>query len=381
MLSVLLLSMAAYAECPPGVWCEDTGGTPPEPEPCPVGVVCIDDCPMQAIGSDDFVSVQWITNRYHDWQTNGPNFSTVLQPDGDPATKMFQPNSASGTTNVHELTCSLTTDGEINCYGLPDQYGQITGHPTGTGYTDLAVGNNSGTYNNRQAWAALTSTGAITVWGYTALFGFSTPPTATGFDDVAVGYGPVGCAVDSAVPGVSCWGADVKQLVSNAPTTGYYTAVALGAQVGGAVTTTGELVMWGDPAVISSFTSVWPGYTDVVDVSFNESGTGLGTVWHEDGTITVWQSSTAVGQAKAISNGPCVSNCPAVTADIFESDVSFRTMPWMNKGSMVTSICGVVANDPDGVYNCGDVICWGKFAESSGIPAIKATCGDITYCE
>lgn len=43
----------------------------------------------------------------------------------------------------------------------------------------------------------------------------------------------------------------------------------------------------------------------------------------------------------------------------------------------VVSICSVVANDSLFPIVYGGV----PFAETTGAPAIKATCGDITYCE
>lgn len=361
MMSVFLLISAALGqECPP--------------EPT-------DACALQALPSDDFYAVEWVDNA-GSWHANAW-WSTVQVSDDHPSVYRFDPTMAASTTNTHEQACAIDDVGAIRCYGNSNANSQISGRPTGAEpYASLAVGNVASSSATGQAWGAINSSGQVVTWGNVTANSFNTNrPSGSGYDAVAVGFGPVGCAADQSGTGVSCWGSDTQSIVSGAPSTGTYKALGIGRYVAGGVTTAGALTLWGS-STSSGFRSTWPGGTDVLEVFFNEVSDQVGVAYHTDHTITVWQNPS-VGQLRAIKNVPCLTgtNCPGTADKFHRTATTFRTAPRMVKADAPISICGVVESDPNGQYGCGDVICWGHYAENTGDPVVISECADPTYCD
>lgn len=376
MLSFLVLSTTAFAqECPTGCLPEAFCTLP------------TDSCALQAVPSDDQDAVSWIDNAFG-WHRNRPTWALDQVSDLDPTSYLLDPTQAASTSTSAEQACAIDhLSGAIHCYGNSNANGQISGRPTGSEpYTSLAVGNVAALNSTNQAWAALNGSGVVTLWGYGGTGTFvSGKPTASGFDGVAVGFGPVGCAVDSAVAGVSCWGSDTQLIVSNRPTTGNYKAVGIGRYNAGAVSTTGSLTLWGASATAYvNFRNTWTGATDVSEVFFTEVGEVIGLAYHTDGTITIWQNPNSTGgQLRVIKNVPCATgvNCPTGAARAYRTVVQFRSAPRLTKSDAPASICGVVRYDPNGTYACGDVICWGHYAENTDDPQLVQECADPTYCQ
>jgi MYXO-CTERM domain-containing protein len=85
---------------------------------------------------------------------------------------------------------ALRTDGSIAAWGF-DGYGEVTGAPTGTGFTAIAAGIDNG--------FALRSDGSIAAWGRNDFGQVTGIPTGTGFTAIA-GGGNNGYALRSSIP-------------------------------------------------------------------------------------------------------------------------------------------------------------------------------------
>lgn len=362
-LSSVALGQSCTEGCVPEALCQPT-----------------DSCALQAVPSDDFSGVQWIGND-HTWHANRW-WATDVVSDDHPSIYLLQPTSASVTSTNSEQTCAIDyMTGAIHCYGNANANGQITGRPTGSSYTSLAVGNMAAANSTGSVWAALDAPGNIVTWGNVGTGTFATAkPTTSGFDAVAVGFGPVGCAVDSTGAGVNCWGVDTNLIVTNRPTTGTYKAVGIGKTVAGAVSTSGSLTLWGSSSSLN-FRNTWSGATDVSEVFFTEVGDQVGVAYHTDGTITIWQNPS-VSRVPAIANVPCkpLVDCPGTATKVYRTAIQFRTAPRLTKADQPASICGVVKYDPDSNYSCGDVICWGHYGQTGGVPVLIQECADPTGC-
>lgn len=399
-------SNVAFATCASDTWiCEDDVLADPMPDPLPVYShtdVCNpppDYCPLQAVPSDDSMSVEWVTG-IGQWYAS-TQWSTVQLSDEHPSLVHLQPNMAGaawpGSGNENSCGLATATDvnhslGDIVCWGNLNSEGQITSRPTGgEPYSSISVGH-LGNGGSAGTYGALDSSGGIVIWGVGDNGAFDTGrPTATGFDALAIGYGQVGCAVDSSVAGVNCWGSNTQSIVSGAPSSGNYRAVGIGRYTAGAVSTTGSLSLWGATGTSATFRSNWPTISGagVKEVFFNESGAHAGVAWMEDTDpndgvdhnkrAVIWMYTDASNTA-LIQNAPCKPgvSCPATNAKWFETKVKFRTAPRMTKLDAPGSICGVVESDPDNIWQFGDVICWGHMGESTDAPLLKAVCNDPT---
>ncbi|MFN9269672.1 MAG: PEP-CTERM sorting domain-containing protein [Planctomycetaceae bacterium] len=114
-------------------------------------------------------------------------------------------------------TAQIAVAGSIVAWGN-DDYGQVSGTPTGTGFTAIASGGFHG--------YALRADGSIAAWGSDFFGEVSNTPTGTGFTAIAAG-GSFGYALraDGAIAG---WGNDGDGQVSSTPTGTGFTAIAGG---------------------------------------------------------------------------------------------------------------------------------------------------------
>lgn len=345
--------------------------------PCTYEELCLpaplDACAYQADASDDFQGVQWV-DRQGGWHATQHWASSPTYSDDHPSLYLFEPGLTGGAASgTNEAGCGVeASTGAIRCWGNMNGSGQISGRPTGgEPYSELTLGNND------TVFGALTGSGAVAVWGNVTANGFNSgKPSGTGYDTIAVGYGPVGCVADTAGSGVTCWGNNAQSIVSGAPSTGSYTDLAIGRYSAFAVKSDGTLASWGS-ATSSTLRSNCSGLTNVSEVYLQETGTQFIVAYHSDGTLTVCQDS-AQSQIRAIRNGPCVNgtNCPGTADKSWTFEPEFRTSPRPSRQDQPGDVCGVIRSDPNSQYECGDVICWGHYAETTGDPMLVNECDD-----
>ena len=112
--------------------------------------------------------------------------------------------------------CSLDSVGEISCQGVDDS-GQVSGHPTSSGFTAISVGGGHS--------CAIDGDGNVECWGSDDSGQVSGHPTSGGFVAVSVGA-KHSCAIDSS-RNVQCWGSD-EYGQSSAPTHGAFVSIGSG---------------------------------------------------------------------------------------------------------------------------------------------------------
>lgn len=363
-----LLSVSAWGqECPAGCTYEDL--CLPEP---------LDSCAWQAVPSDDFQAVEWIDHQGA-WHGN-THWATSPHLSGDhPSTYVWDVSEymrGGAGSGTNEASCAIdVSSGAINCWGNYNGSSQITGRPTGgEPYSSLTEAQSD------TVWAALSNSGSVVTWGNVTTNSFdANKPSGSGYDTIAVGYGPVGCVADTGGSGVTCWGNNAQSIVSGAPTTGSFTHLAIGRYNAVGVKTDGTLVMWGGSGLAASVAlrTNCSGLTGVSKVWLQESGTEFMVAYNTDQTVTVCQETTSA-QIRAIKNGPCINgtNCPGTADKVWTFEPTFRTSPLPSRQDAPGDICGVIKSDPNGQYSCGDVICWGHYAETTGDPALKNECVD-----
>lgn len=384
MLSFLLITQAFAVE-----ECESDPGYP-FPQIC-CDPLPVDACAKQAVVSD-MNDVFWISG-YGVWQDWGGWDVTPTKSDDDPWNGLFRA-TASGASydglSNSDVTCAVTkSTGAIWCWGNVNGNTQITGRPTGgEPYSSLDTGNWGGSAGSTGIWVALDEDGVVKKWGKPNTTFDNNIPTASGFESVSIGYGPTGCAVDSAVAGVTCWGDNTHLITSTAPTTGNYAWVALSRFNALAVTTTGGVTMWGNTALqqYADFrtevaNAVAAVASPVVEAHLHESGK-YAVLWHADRTLTIVEEGS--GQDEIIEYAPCGSgSCPTGGVDNYHTNVQFRTAPRINENKAHPIVCGVVASDPGGLYTCGEVICWGESLHDTTAPQSihECTTDEQAFCD
>lgn len=169
--------------------------------------------------------------------------------------------------------CGLTEDHRIQCFGLDDVNGQIP-----EGVTFSAVSGGIGAFcaireDNRR----------LECWGFDGPeFGTLQPPEGE-FRDVWLSDGVFACA-ERVEGGLVCWG-DRKDeqgeeiALQTAPTVGEFRDLAFGYAAICGLTTTGQVVCWGDPDELP------PGPTDGGDYVSLTRGSGSSCALRADDTI------------------------------------------------------------------------------------------------
>ncbi len=202
------------------------------------------------------------------------------------------------------------TPGSVVAWGY-DRYGQVSGAPTGTGFTAVAAG--------ALHSVAVRADGSLASWGWDSQGQVSATPTETGFTAVDAGiYHSVALRTDGSL--VS-WGWDHAGQISGTPTGTGFTAVAAGSEHNVALRADGSLVSWGnnrDGKV--SGTPAGTGFTAVA------AGSAGSVAVRADGSLVSW-GSNSWGQ---VSGTPAGTGFTAVAAGNSHS-VALRV-----DGSLVT---------------------------------------------
>lgn len=191
----------------------------------------------------------------------GENESWQLTP--VPTPPAGQSFTAVAAGNFHSV--ALTTDGHITSWAN-DEFGQVTGSPTGGGFKAIAANSfhslaltpdghitRWGTWMQDAAPAdggftaiaagerhsvALTADGQLRTWGATVA-----PPIGSGYTAIAAGTGySLALTADGHI---TAWADASYGDASGAPTDGGYTAIAAGKKHSLALTANGEIVQWG----------------------------------------------------------------------------------------------------------------------------------------
>lgn len=408
------------------LYCEDTECAAYYDAIChPVPVAAPDVCPLQAFPAEDTPDSSWVTGDGH-WHRDG---AWAFLPARDPFNEVFSvaPTSlTAGSTydprrpglgdrvdvSDEENECAIIKpDGKIFCWGnsqMQPAQKLLTPLTGGEPYSHIDAGYWANSIV-QAIYGALDATGHVVLWGGTNTGGVTgtivtTMPTGGGWDTFALGNSAACVADEQATSGITCWGSDTNLLLSGAPTTGTYQSIAIGRFTALAITKGsvpgdgGSMTLWGaGSAQQVDFRSRAPGTSDILSAELTESGPQVGLAWHDDHTLTVWQQFDGPGMMDMLENVPCTNtdedpragdadttNCPAGADRSWHGRVKFRTMPRMSHTS-TGSICGVVQEDPDNVYNCGDMICWGHIGSSSGVPQVITTCPESiesqAYCK
>jgi hypothetical protein len=183
---------------------------------------------------------------------------------------------------------ALRTDGSLVSWG-GDHDGQVSGTPTGTGFTAVAAG----TLHN----LALRADGSLVSWGDNSYDKVSGTPAGTGFTAVAAGAGH-GMALRADGSLVS-WGSEMSGQVGGTPAGTGFTAVAVGNGHSVALRGDGSLVTWGeDSRGQISGTPTGTGFTAVA------AGTGfLSVALRADGSLVSWGGDDSLGQISGTPTG------------------------------------------------------------------------------
>lgn len=232
--------------------------------------------------------------------------------------------------------------------------------------------------------AVLDATGHAEVWFNTS-GSFGTPPAAANFDVLAVGR-EVGCAADSdTATGVTCWGSNADNLVSNPakPGSGYQIVdVAVARYVAVAVDVYGNTYCWRTSrssmaALANEFCANRP-MNGIATVDLSETGELFGVAHHLDGTATIWQPNDDGNTNDPLTGAP--------GWDAYGRNGLFQFKPKGPDGEIVFRSIGVNIYHADGVvgviedpmdlvegynvYEPGDVLSW----DSDTGPQIIETC-------
>ncbi len=175
--------------------------------------------------------------------------------------------------------CAVNSgDGSIECWG--DDYGEVSGAPTGGGYSQVSAG-------NAHACAVTSRAGSIECWGYDDRWrseGEAFYPGAStdgGFIQVSVGGDGYACAVTSRGGYIECWAGFWE--VSGVPTGGGFVQVSAGDGYACAVTSGGYVECWGADFGLVSGVPTGGGFVQV------SAGNGyLCAVTSGDGSIECW---------------------------------------------------------------------------------------------
>ncbi len=220
--------------------------------------------------------------------------------------------------------------------------------------------------------AVLDSGGHAEVWwGTSGLFG--TPPAAGLFDVLAVGR-EVGCAADSdTATGVTCWGSNADNLVTNPnkPGSGVQVVdIAVGRYVAVAVDVNGDTYCWH-----TARTGFWEAADEfcanrpmdgIASVDVSETGQLFGVAQHFDGTATVWEWSDGGNTTDALSGAPGWDTYGVPGLNQYKPQGPSGEIVFRSIGVNIYHADGVVGviDDPKGliegpnVYAYGDVLYW-----------------------
>lgn len=344
-----------------------------------------DNCPLQALPTDEEVAVAWLYDNggftddvLHSWnQSPYPTDLLLTNP------IFTYPMIGEGTsTGSSEWACGITIEGgEVACFG----YSTVLDFPTGEApYSALSSGG-TGRYG------VLDSSGQINIWGNVGGTFGSTVPSTSGFSELGIGR-DVGCAVGISNGGVTCWGDNSDNLVTNAskPASGTYTAVEVGRYVAGAVQDDGTLDMWstaragsGMVTKAAQFVANRPTGTNVKSFELGETGELIGVAWMTDNTAYIWFDST-IGVPNAVRHAPGWSDYGNTVDNFYipqgpDGPITFRSRLEISATDIDAQICAVI-DDPQGLYDgastpvafeYGDAICW---AQNGAWPRVEAKC-------
>lgn len=214
---------------------------------------------------------------------------------------------------------------EITAWGW-DTVGEVSGTPTGRGFTAVAAG-----YNHA---FALRANGSIAAWGDNTYGQVSSAPTGTGFSAIASG-GDHGYAL-AADGSITAWGRDLVGQVSNTPTGTGFTAVAGGAHHGYALRADGSIAAWGaDHSGQVSNAPTDTGFTAIVSASTT------GFALRADGSIAAW-GYNGVGLVSSAPTGAGFTALAAFDSAAFALQTDGSIAAWGNDGT------GLVSNTPTG---------------------------------
>lgn len=153
---------------------------------------------------------------------------------------------------------------------------------------------------NRGRFAVLNKYGQIRVWGFTS-GGFGTPPNPAlpsgAFENLDVGA-DVGCATHGEnKEGIECWGTDLDNLVSGAPTWGYWKDVEVGRYYAVAIDYFGNTYSWGTKRPgyqgrVSEFLGNMP-TSGVKEISLSQGSDYIGVAWMDEGYAVIWEDNSS----------------------------------------------------------------------------------------
>ncbi|GEM_PF-1433313 len=220
---------------------------------------------------------------------------------------------------------ALKADGSIVSWGR-DREGQVSQTPAGTGYTAIAGG-----YVHN---LALKADGSIVSWGDDKFDQVSQTPAGTGFTAIAAGVNfSLALRADGSI---ASWGEDDSGQVSQTPAGTGYTAVAAGASYSLALRADGSIASWGrDVEGQVSQTPAGTGYTAIA------AGNSHSLALRADGSIASW----GYDQFGQVSKTPAGTGYTAIAAG------SVHSLALTADGSIVSwgdDLGGVVSQTPAG---------------------------------
>ena len=88
----------------------------------------------------------------------------------------------------------------------------------------------------------------VTCWGNDGYQQISNEPAAGTYTSVSAGYDAITTCAITSTAALTCWGYNGYNLVSNAPATGTFSAVSVGYYAACAITSTATITCWGNDA-------------------------------------------------------------------------------------------------------------------------------------
>lgn len=203
------------------------------------------------------------------------------------------------------IAAGLRFDGSIVAWGHTSVNADQP--PSGTGYVDI----DSGEF----AAAALTDNGTIRGWGTSTSYVLTHLPTGSGYRDIAIG-GDYALAINSegAIEG---WGYGVNGVLTTIPSGSNYVKVAAGTEgIAAAITSSGEIVVWGWPLFVSQYASAIPAADESGFIDIRIGARHI-LALREDGRIETWGDDTL----QLVSGAPEVTNVVGIDACAYTSTV------------------------------------------------------------
>lgn len=332
------------------------------------GPAAAETCPVKFFGEPGTSAILWEDTVTGDiWWEGSSTFETTPWTVSDPETTWFTEDMVNYGSTPYAWGAAITVDGDLNTWG----YGITTTTPSGEEpYSSPECGKTG-------KCVVLDNGGHVETFfnGSSGSFN-SGRPTAGNFDGVAVGL-DVGCSWDNdTATGVTCWGSNADNLVSNPdkPGSGYQIYdVAVGRYAAAAADIYGDTYCWhtsrsGFWASADEFCANRP-LDGVERIEVNEYGELFGVAHMFDGTAVIWEWNDGVNTNESLTGAPGWDDYGTNGLNQFrpEGPDGYLTFRFIGLSIYDDHHVYAVIDDPKGLvedgyaYQSGDAVEWDSY--------------------